>query len=188
MGFEWNFKHRFLHMLGRDALKIKPRNLWHLEIGRFKVQNTFGTVESAGTSNPKPPRRFRRGEQPSLKDPRVLDDGKVEIAPRARVEERRRKGAAPVVEKEREGFTPDPRGIYKKFSPSGVFGPWAGVSGQSGVSGPWAGDSGSPWSWADKEKRGLDLYEFGLDTIDFDERSNGVRQNYLTWDQPTINQ
>jgi len=52
----------------------------------------------------------------------------VEIAPRARVEERRRKGAAPVVEKEREGFTPDPRSIYTNFSPSGVSGPWAGVS------------------------------------------------------------
>jgi len=41
----------------------------------------------------------------------------VEIAPRARVEERRRKGSAPVVEKEREGFTPDPpRYIYKFFT------------------------------------------------------------------------
>jgi len=56
----------------------------------------------------KPPRRFRRGEQPSFKDSRALDDGKVQIAPRARVEERRRKGAAPAVENEEVTVHPNP--------------------------------------------------------------------------------
>ena len=40
-------------MLGRDTLKIFQRNLRHWEIGRSEVQNTFETVESAGTSNPR---------------------------------------------------------------------------------------------------------------------------------------
>ena len=68
----------------------------------------------------------------------------MKIAPRARVEERRRKGAALAVENERVTVDPRPRGIYMKILPSGVSGPRAGVFGQSGVSGPWAGDSGSP--------------------------------------------
>ena len=132
-------------MLGRDALKIFQRNLRHWEIGRSEVQNTFETVESAGTSNPKPPRRFQRGEQPSFKDSRALDDGKVQIAPRARVEERRRKRGGAGGRKRWVTVHPDhPRGIYTRFLQSGVSGLWAGVSGPSGVSGPWAGDSGSP--------------------------------------------
>jgi len=33
---------------------------------KFKI--TFETVESTGTSNPRPPWSFRRGEEPSFKD------------------------------------------------------------------------------------------------------------------------
>jgi len=72
----------------------------------------------------KPPRRFRRGGDPSFKDSRALSGGKMEISPRASMVEERRRGAAPAVErKESERLTPDSRGIYMKFSPSGVSGP-----------------------------------------------------------------
>jgi len=174
MGFEWNLSQRFLHMLGRDALKIFQRNQRHLEIGRSEVQNTFETVESAGTSNPKPPRSFQRGGEPSFKDWRVRDAWKVEIAPRVRERERRRERVASAVKKKWGTVYPDlPRGIYRNILLPGVCSLRVGVSGQSGVSGPWAGDSGSPWDWAKRCSKDLDLYEFGKDRF---WRSNGVRE------------
>ena len=112
MEFEWNLSQRFLHMLGGDALKIFLRNLRHWEIGRFEVQSTFETIESAGTSNPKPPRSFRRRGEPSFKDSQVPDGGKVRIAPRAWVKEERGKGAAPVVEVKKIMFHPDAPAVY----------------------------------------------------------------------------
>ena len=87
-------------MLERDALKIFQRNLRHWEIGRSEVQDTLKAIESAGTSNPKFPRRFRRGGEPSFKDPRVFDGRKVGIAPRVSVEERKKRVVALAVEKE----------------------------------------------------------------------------------------
>jgi len=53
----------------------------------------------------------------------------VKIAPRARVDERRRKGAVLAVENERVTVDPRSRGIYMKILPSGVSVPRAGVSG-----------------------------------------------------------
>ena len=56
------------------------------DIGRSgdpKFKSTFETVESAGTSNPRLPRSFRRGGESSFKDLRVLDAWKSGIAPRA---------------------------------------------------------------------------------------------------------
>ena len=102
----------FLHMLGGDALKIFQRNLRHWEIGRSEVQNTFETVESTGTSNPKPPRSFRRGGEPSFKDWRVLDGWKVEIATRAWDEVRGREEAAAAVKMTWRRFDPDPLAVY----------------------------------------------------------------------------
>ena len=112
MGFAWNLSQRFLHMLGRDALKIFQRNQRHWEIGRSEVQNTFETVESAGTSNPKPPRSFWRGGEPSFKDWRVLDGWKVEIATRAWDEVRGREEAAAAVKRTWDRFDPDPLAVY----------------------------------------------------------------------------
>ena len=112
MGFEWNLSQRFLHMLGRNALKIFQRNLRHWEIGRSEVQNTFETVESAGTSNPKPPRSFQRGGEPSFKDWRVLDGWKVEIAIRAWDEVRGREDETAAVKMTWRRFDPDPLAVY----------------------------------------------------------------------------
>ena len=61
----------------------------------------------------------------------------MEISPRASMEEERRRGAAPAVErKESERLTPDSRGIYTKFSPSGVSGPWPEYTDSPEFSGP----------------------------------------------------
>ena len=70
------------------ARKRCPKDLFKetYDIGRSgdpKFKSTFETVESAGTSNPRPPRSFRRGEESSFKDSRVFDGRKVGIAPRA---------------------------------------------------------------------------------------------------------
>ena len=99
-------------MLGRDVLKILLRNLRHWEIGRSEVQNTLRAVESTGTSNPSFPRSFRRGDRPSFKELRDLSGEKVEIAPRARVEEEKGKGAAPAVEVKKIMFHPDAPVVY----------------------------------------------------------------------------
>ena len=177
MGFEWNMSQRFLHMLGRDALKIFQRNLRHWEIGRSEVQDTLRAIESTGTSNPKLPRSFRRGGEPSFKDWQVLDGWKVEIAPRAWVEMRRREEAAAAVKREEVTVYPDPlHGIYARKLPPGVSSRRARVSGQSGKSRPWAGDSCSPWLRKDMADFELDLDE--MKRIDI-ERSNGVRD--ITW-------
>ena len=112
MGFEWNLSQRFLHMLGRNALKIFQRNLWHWEIGRSEVQNTFETVERAGTSNPKPLPSFRRGGETSFYDWRTWDGRKGGIAPRARDGERRRERAAAVEKKTWRTVYPRPPAVY----------------------------------------------------------------------------
>jgi len=93
------------------------------------------TVESAGTSNPMPPQRFQRREEPSFRDLRVLDEEKVKISPRAKMEEWRKEAA---VEKEvkKPVYSTPGRSIYRKKLLSGVSGLWAGVFGQSGDSGP----------------------------------------------------
>ena len=112
MGFAWNLSQRFLHKLGWDTLKIITRNLQYWEIGRFEVQSTFETVESTGTSNPKPPRSFRRGGEPYFKDWRTWDGRKDVIAPRAREGERRRERAAAVVKKTWRTVYPRPPVVY----------------------------------------------------------------------------
>ena len=65
-----------------------------------------------GTSDPRSPWRFWRGEQPSFKESLVFYGWKVKIASRASVEEKGRKGAAPAVERRKRTVYPDPAVIY----------------------------------------------------------------------------
>ena len=61
----------------------------------------------------------------------------MEIAPRAKMEERRKKGGGGGSKKEEmNGLAPTPRSIYTRKLPPEVSGLRAGVSGQSGVFGP----------------------------------------------------
>ena len=82
-----------------------------------------------------PPQRFQRREEPSFRDLRVLDEEKVKISPRAKMEEWR-KGAAVEKEVKKPVYSTPARSIYRKKLLSGVSGLWAGVFGQSGDSGP----------------------------------------------------
>jgi hypothetical protein len=56
------------------------------------------------TSNPMPPRSFRRGDCPSFKDLQEMFVGKVKIAPRVREREEKERAAVPVKKGVKEWF------------------------------------------------------------------------------------
>ena len=116
---------------------------------KFKIPR--GLQECSGTSNPTILQRFHSGGDPSLKIWQENVGGRVEIAPRTKLDrEWRREG-----EKRKKTLRPrPPRGIYTP----GKLGPnYPGVPGLS----RWkTGQSGSPWRCADvfvKEWFGIDI-------------------------------